>query len=123
MSSHASRVWMTSGRSRSWASAIWAANAARCDLAGRVVVVVVEPALPDRHDRAGRRAGDDGVDALAGVVGVQPDRGPHVVVGGGDGERLERRGRSQPTVIIASRRRPRPRRQLGGRLAPGRWQC
>ena len=68
-------------------------------VAGRVVVVVVEPALADR-DRADGPVEQvaDGGDAEAGLVRVQPDRGVDVVEAGGDGERLlrGRRGRTRP---------------------------
>ena len=109
MSSHASRVWMTSGRPRSWASAIWAANAVPLDVARRVVVVVVEPALADGdRPRAARRAGRTIVSTpWRRVVRVQPDGGPHAVVA-----RPRRRAppatcaRSQPDRDHRRRRRP-----------------
>ena len=47
MSSSASRVWMTSGRPSSRASAIWPRNTRLRDLGRRVIVVVVEAGLAD----------------------------------------------------------------------------
>ena len=83
VSSQASRVWTTSVRPVSFARAIWAANASRCAVTGRVVVVVVEAALADRHG-VGADEVDDRLDAVAGLVRMQPDRGMDAVVVGGD---------------------------------------
>ncbi len=47
MSASASRVWMTSGRSSSRASAIWPRKTRFGDLGRRVIVVVVEARLAD----------------------------------------------------------------------------
>lgn len=58
------------------------------DVAGRVVVVVVEPALAHRPHLGAGQQGLDPVDAVAGLVGVHPGGGPHLgmpgrTVGGG----------------------------------------
>ena len=45
--------------------------------AGRVVVVVVEPALAHGHHPGLVQQVDDPVEPVAGLVGVQADRGPH----------------------------------------------
>ena len=83
---------------------ICAANAVALDVAGRVVVVVVEPALPDRDRRtrpAPSKQVGDRVDAVARLVRVQADRGVHVRDGGAaQSSAASDVARSQPTVII-----------------------
>ena len=55
-----------------------------------MVVVVVEPGLADGHDARCVEQVDDRVDALDGVVRVQPDGGVDARMVGGDGDRGER---------------------------------
>ena len=92
VSSQASRVWMISGRRRSWASWIWAANAVLLGVAGRVVVVVVEPGLADGDDARRVEEIDDRVDAVRRLVRVQSDRGVDVVESRRHLDRRQRRG-------------------------------
>src|SRR5206468_6992422 len=64
------------------------------DLPGRVVVVVVETALTDGADfwRVNQRK--DAIDAVGGLVRVQPDGGPDMArVGASHVDRLGRLGR------------------------------
>ena len=79
-------------------------------VAWRVVVVVVEPALADRHG-AGAIEVDDRVDAVPGLVRMQTDGGVDVLVA----RRRSRRQRSTSPGrnrrrSSSSRRRARPRR-------------
>ena len=100
VSSHASRVWMTAGGARSWASWICAANAVLLGVAGRVVVVVVEPGLADGDDARRVEEIDDRVDAVRRLVRVQSDGGVDVVE---SRRHLDRRKRRRP---VAPDRRP-----------------
>ena len=95
MSSQASRVWITSGSWRSWASWICAANADLLHVAGRVLVEVVEPGLADGDDARGVEQVDDRVDAVRRVVRMEPDRRVHAVVPRRD---LDRRQRRRPVA-------------------------
>ena len=53
---------------------------------GRVVVVVVEPALADGHDFRLVQQRRQPVDAVLGFVGMHARRRPHPVEGAGDGD-------------------------------------
>ena len=64
----------------------------------RVVVEVVEPALADGDDVGIVEVGNDRVDAVLGLVRVQPGRGEDVVVRRGHCDRLLGRGRVAPDV-------------------------
>ena len=86
MSSHASRVWITRARSRSSAS---------CDLGGedvalrrtrRVVVVVVEPALPHGDHLGFVEQLGETVDPVLRVVRMHARGGPDAVVGARNGD-------------------------------------
>ena len=77
VSGHASRVWITRARSCWCARAIWAANTSACMVAGRVVVVEVEPALPHRHDLGLAEERLDPAEAVLGVVRVHAGGGEH----------------------------------------------
>ena len=61
-------------------------------VAGRVVVVVVEPGLADGDDLGVVEQVGDRVDAVACFVGVEPDGGPDAGVGFGCRDRGEARG-------------------------------
>ena len=50
VSSHADRLWITRGKAWLCAMAIWAAERFTLDRTGRVLIVIVEAALADRHD-------------------------------------------------------------------------
>ena len=88
------------------------------DVAGRVVVVVVEPGFTHRcHPRLVEQV-DDRVDAVDGIVRVQTDGGPHLGMVSGDGDRRQRGG-----TVTSHREHPRDPGLDGGpygRLRPAR---
>ena len=88
VSSHASRVWITSARSCAWASAIWAANTVALLRRGASGRSGSRARTPPRPRPSGRRAGSiaevDRADVAvtSGVVGVDAGGGPHRRRGG-----------------------------------------
>ena len=88
MSSSALRAWMTSGSPVSRAAAICVRKPCACAGPRRLVVVVVEPGLADRHDLRMRRQPDQlvgrDVELLGGVVRMRADRAIDLVMRLGD---------------------------------------
>ena len=118
-SSWASRMWQTTGWPLAWHSCRNRRKAARCGLAGRVVVVVVEAGLADpHHPRAPGPAGPARPSRprlmLADVVGVDAHRGEDVRLLRGQRHRRAGRGRCpapsrcRSCVTMPARRGPAP---------------
>ena len=88
MSSSALRAWMTSGSPVSRAAAICVRKPCACACPRRLVVVVVEPGLADRHDLRMRRQPDQlvggDVGLLGGIVRMRADRAIDLVMRLGD---------------------------------------
>ena len=122
MSSHASRVWITSARSCSWARPICVGERPALHVAGRVVVVVVEAALPHRHDARARPAGRRGRRARrVASCGWSPTVA-HTTPGwrAAAATASADRARSVPTVTSRSTPWRAGRRRPWRRRAPGR---
>ena len=93
MSSQASRVWMIERQLPLVGELDLRGERRLLGVAGRVVVVVVEPGLADGDDARRVEQVDDRVDTVRRVVRVQPDRGVHVVE---PRRHLDRRERRRP---------------------------
>ena len=119
MSSSASRVWMTSGRPISRASAIWARNTRSATSARRIIVVVVETRLADADAfgmRGERRIASKSVAASSRrLMRMGADVKKTLVIALGDrGYPLRRVRSASPIVIIRST--PAARRALDDRV-------
>ena len=130
MSVSASRVWITTGRPDDAAISSWRSKTRALHLAGREIVVVVEPCLTDGDRIRVREQLDQLVDA-AGVracrlVRVDPERGEHTLLG-------TRRSQAPPGTtaipvpIVTIRETPTARarstRNAAGSSHPSRWAC